>query len=376
MGRFERRWFVGLALSVTVAVSSLGMSAHAQDGRDYKALNIALTRNHIVPRLERFADETKTLTTEASSFCAAPSAGTLENLRAAYHGAMDAWMGIQHIGFGPSELLMRQYRVEFWPDPRNITSRHLRELLAEAAQSAPDPEKFAKGSVAVQGFPALERLLFGNEAAGRLTVGDAAAKTRCDVIRLIAGNLAEIAGALFNDWSAGPDAYAKRLADPQSSDGRFADDREVTLELFKSLHAGVQSILNRKLRAPLGDSIDRARPRLAESWRSGRSLRNIALNLEALKALYDGDGGLGFDSVLPSDPGGTELNGEVRGLFDRSLAAVRKISMPLDGAVTDASERRNVEALAAVADRLHLAVEKELGAAMGLPMGFNSLDGD
>src|SRR3546814_3114375 len=71
---------------------------------------------------------------------------------------MDAWMAVQHLRFGPSLLFLRVDRVEFWPDKRGTVGRHLAQLLSDHDLQPLAPRVFANGSVAVQGFPALERL--------------------------------------------------------------------------------------------------------------------------------------------------------------------------------------------------------------------------
>src|SRR3546814_15047315 len=89
--------------------------------------------------------------------------------------------------FGPSLLFLRYDRIEFWPDKRGVVRRHLSQLLSGQDAEALQPRTFANGSVAVQGFPALERLLFdSDDDTWAMPFG-------CDVVRAIGTNLKSIA---------------------------------------------------------------------------------------------------------------------------------------------------------------------------------------
>ena len=53
----------------------------------------------------------------------------------------------------------RGFRIQFWPDFRNKTGKQLSRVLAAKDRAALDEETFSRTSIAVQGLPALERLL-------------------------------------------------------------------------------------------------------------------------------------------------------------------------------------------------------------------------
>src|SRR3546814_21005019 len=99
---------------------------------------------------------------------------------------MDAWTAVQHLRFGPSLLFLRYDRIEFWPDKRGVVRRHLSQLLSEQDAEALQTRTFANGSVAVPGFPALERLLFArDDDTWAMPLG-------CDVVRAIGSEQARV----------------------------------------------------------------------------------------------------------------------------------------------------------------------------------------
>ncbi|WP_119419259.1 imelysin family protein [Desertibaculum subflavum] len=362
---------------VLVAMGCARAVAAAPTDADYRRLNEALVTGHILPRQDKLAEATKALAAEAGRFCAAPTAASLGTMRDAFDRAVDAWQGVQHVRFGPIELFMRNMRLAFWPDPRNTVSRQVDELLAGKDAGALTAQAFARGNVAGQGFPALERLLYGEDAAAKLTGGGAEAAFRCDAIRAIAGNLAGMAADIRREWIEGAEAQAKVMAEAGQSGDRYAGPKEVTLDLFKSLHAAVELVADHKLARPLGASLQAARPQLAEAWRSRRSLAALRLNLEAAEAMYLGeDGGAGFSAFVRDVAGNAALDDLLRRAFAQTRGTAASIGKPLEVAVLDPAERPKLVQLAREASALKTLLAQRLTVALDIPLGFNALDGD
>jgi uncharacterized protein len=365
-------WLLGLCIPGAASITQ----AADLDEATYRRLNVALIEQHVIPRYEQLAAATDRLAAAARAFCADPDASGLEALKAAYIDALDAWQGIQHVRSGPIELFMRASRFAFWPDPRNTTGRQLADVIAGGQPDAITAEAFATGSVAVQGFPALERLLFDEGAGHALIAGDPQAHFRCELMMAIGDNMATMAADVLREWKGGELAYAELMANPGTSNPYYRDHREATVDLFQSLQGGLEMLSDLKLAPPLGESAERARPRLAESWRSGRSLDNIRVNLGAVQALYQGEGGYGMDDVVREAAGDAELADLLERAFAQTLATARSIERPLEAAVTDPARRPALERLALEARALKQIVNERLASAAGIPIGFNAMDGD
>ena len=158
------------------------------------------------------------------------------------------------------------------------------------------------------------------------------------------------------------------------NDAYFAAE-EASGDLLKSLHTALQSVIALKLEAPLGASLDQAKPRRAENWRSELSLAGIRANLETADALYAGPGG--FSTALQALTDEDQLDWAIRQDFDagvraarcdRAAAAMRRSS--------DAAARAQVEALLAEVKSMRQLVSQELAPALDLLVGFNAMDGD
>ena len=358
----QRRDVLGLLGTLPLG---LGLMPHlARAGVDLQAINEDLALNHAGPRYASFAD------------IAALFAGTLAELEAgevglsdaqiSFGAAMDTWMAVQHLRLGPSQLDAREFRIEYWPDKRNRIDRQLAEALAQERTELLTPEGIAGTSVAIQGFPALERLLFVDPVAPG-TYGAALAAS-------IGTNLAAIGTELATAWQPGS-AFLDDLLKPGSSQTAYADAGQVAGHFLTALATQLEFIAERKLRGPLGENPEAARPRLAESWRSQRSLRNAWLNALALDDFFGGGSQTRFAAAL-QEAGADEASQEIGG---RIIAAGEVLStMPenLFDYVDDPEVREKALDVAAWLDDGRRLLVRDGAPALGLNLGFNSLDGD
>jgi len=354
------------------AILFLAAPTLAQGGvpaEDYARVNVGLVENHALPRYRHLATATAELAQATEGFCAGGRGAGLDAVRAGYHDAMDAWMGVQHLRFGPVEFLMRGFRLYFWPEARGRIAAGIEDLLASGDATSFAPGRLREASVAVQGLPALEYLLYGD--------GDTTRQTpRCRLLAAISENMRDMAAGILADWQGGDMAFARTLAAPGPNNPYFATHRDATLAFFKSFHGGLQLIADVKLKPILGEALDSARSHLAESGLSGRAFANIVVNLEALQALYLGEGGPGFSSLVRDFGGDTDLDALMRRAFRMTIETARTIDGPLAEAVTDPARRPQAEKLLTQVLALKQIARTRLAAALDLQVGFNALDGD
>ena len=360
--------FVSLVLAVGPA-PGFGQDRIAADA--YARVNAALVENHVLPRYQRLVEATDLFDAAATGFCADPKTAALETVRTRYHDAMDAWMGVQHLSFGPVDLFMRGYRFYFWPQARGKIGGAVAELLAAGDAASLAPDRFARTSVAAQGLPAAEYLLYGDTAATWDREGH-----RCALLTAVSGNMRRIAAGILADWRDGDAAFERTVAAPGQDKPQFRTHQEATLAFFKDLHGGLRLVADVKLTPVVGETIDAARPRAAESRLSGRALRNIVVNLEALQALYLGDGGPGLGDLVTAHGGDAKLDPLMRKAFDLTIANARSIELALTDAIEDPAERPKAEKLKTQVVALTQIVKTRVAAALGLAVGFNALDGD
>ncbi|MDQ7250865.1 imelysin family protein [Dongia sedimenti] len=355
----------GLVSRIALLASWLGVMAAPAQAADFAGFNAAYARDVVAPAFKALAGETKKLAEAADDFGAQPSQDGFAALRVAYDAVSDAWMQAQFFRLGPLGAQQRSERFEYWPEKRPIIDKQLAGLLANAKPDSLDLEKFAQASVAVQGLPALERLLYGDTARQVLSAGPEQ-KARIAVIKAIAHNLDRLAQQLAAEWE-------KVLSDPKTAASPFTQDpNEAAAQLYAGLMTGLQIVSDQKIAGPRGPTIDKAKPKSAEQWRAGRSLKNIKLNLQGLREATVGKSG--FATLLGADQ--AALKTEISTAFDAALAAADAAPEPLDAAVTDAEGRKKVGALLVAVNHLRDLMKQKVPPAIGISLGFNELDGD
>ena len=365
-GRRARTATLALALALPA------WAAPAAGEIDYGALNARLADEHIIPRYAALADSAAALRGAVDSLCATPDAGSLATARRAFHDAMDRWMRVEHVRIGPMERDLNRQRLYFWPDFRGRGHRQLSGLLAAGDDARLAPERFGKGSVAIQGLPALERLLFAGTPGD--FAEDGAPSFRCRLAAAIGANVAAVTRAVHEGWTAGEPSFRTVFVDPAAVETHFLEPRQTTAELFRGYYEQIRAIEQLKLRTPLGEDADDASRKRFESWRSARTGRNLRLNTEALRALYNE----GFARLLRVDESTDDrwIDRRMDTAFTNLTTALEGVEGNLAAAAETPEGHKEVELVEAYVEVLARLVAVELAEALGFATGFNSLDGD
>jgi predicted lipoprotein len=308
-----------------------------------------------------------------SALCAAPTPERLEAARGVFEQAMLAWQHVQPVVFGPVVEGARASAIELFPDQRGAISRQLSKALAAKEPGLVAPGGLEGKSVALTGFPALEQILYDDNRLPAAGAAGADADYACALAAAIARNLAGLAAGVLDDWQRPGGFRDSMLTAAAGNDAYFAAE-DASADLLKSLHTALQGVIALKLEAPLGAAPEEAKPRRAESWRSGLSLANIRANLETADALYGAPGG--FSAALKALTEDDELDRALRQGFERAFAQLDAIGSPLHVAVEDPPARAQLKALLAEVQGLRRLVTEQLAPALDLLVGFNAMDGD
>ncbi|MEO0944692.1 MAG: imelysin family protein [Pseudomonadota bacterium] len=300
----------------------------------------AALNDHILPGHAALVDATANLASAAEADC------TPEAMRPAFNAAYDAWIAIGHVQFGPIEDEALSLAMSFWPDPKDTTGKTISRLTAANDPIVDDRAGFGEVSAAVQGFTALERLIYEEQPD---------AEYACRFVRAVSYGLADKAAFLSEGWAA----HAELMRAPGQND-RYRSETEVQRTVYTSLSTGLEFMHDQRLGRPLG-TFDRPRPRRAEARRSERSLRNISVSLEALEEL------------ARTFPG--ELT-ETKKSFADARARAGALDDPALQGVAEPAKRLRVEALQQTVRSIQQAVIDEIGQPLGIRAGFNALDGD
>lgn len=370
----RRRIVLGL-MSAAAAMAALlprtPAFAARQSDKDAAFLG-GMVRTHALPRFDALVAAANGYVDTLGRFAAAPSASGLEEARAAHTKVTDAWASVQHLRPGPLTMNLRADRMSFWPERPGVVQRQIGQILRDHDPKLLQPGALARQSAAVQGLTVLERLLFDEGVTADNFTGSDAKQYRGHLAVAAARNIAAIATEARDGWK---ELEAPLAAGQPTILGPTASEAVNTL--YSAAITAMQVVIDQKLMAPLGGSIEDAKPLVVEALRSGRSLRNIALNLEGLRALLMGEhGGPGFVSLLPANDDGATAKQAIDESFAAAIGAVEAIPGPLDKAVTDPASRKKTESALRLVKAARVEMLGTLAPLLDITLGFNELDGD
>ncbi len=298
--------------------------------------------DHILPGYSAFAASTQALSDAAAKDC------TADSLKPAFDAAYDAWLGVQHLRFGPAEADGLSVAIAFWPDPKGSGAKSQRALLlGDSAQLT--PEHFPDQSVAARGLTGLERLLYPAEPLPA---------DPCALIQATTLDLARMAKIINDNWI---NSYSKTvLTAGDLGNTTFQTRPEVRQTLFTQVVAALEFDKDQRLGRPLG-TFDKPRPERAEAIAAGRSQRNVLLSLQSLRAMVV--------TLTPDAP--LTLAG-----FDHAIKLSEALDDPTFAGVAAPQGHLKVEILQQAVSALIDTVMAELGPELDVGVGFNAADGD
>lgn len=311
---------------------------------DHAALLERALTGSILPGFAAFETAAEELAEAATARCETGEG----DLRPAFAAAYAAWMAVDAYRFGPVEEGGVALSVNFWPDRKNFVGRALRGVGSADPDQRATPGFIADRSAAVQGLPALERLIVAGKP--------------CPLAPLIARHLALSAQETRAHW-ADPGGWASLMRAAGPKNPVYLTPAETSAELYKALQFGLQTLSDARLGRPLG-SFDAPRPKRAEAWRSGLSRANALAQFAALHALYR--------AAFALLPGGETLDTR----WTAARTAMERLPASIPDAVGDLATRLKVEAAKNRIDALRAALGTTLAPRLGIAIGFNSADGD
>ncbi len=350
--------------AATVVILAAPLAAQAALPAD---LGERLARDYARPAVAKMTDAAAALESALGGWCAAPDAAGATRVGDAFAALAHAWSGVEILRFGPLVQANRFERLAFWPDTRGVMPRQVQSLIAAKDDALLKPGALAGRSVAVQGLPALEYVLYGEPDLLKQT-GAPGFSYACGYARAVSANVASISRDVGQAWSAQGE-FGRQFARPQPGNDLYRDPQEVAAEAMKALSTGLQFARDVKIEPVLGDSPQAARPKRAAFWRSNLSTSLLAANLDALKAFYAAGG-------YPLPAGEAWMDASVRGELSSAAQALRGVPVPLEQALAGDEGRRLLVLASLTIKNAKAIVDENLAPALGVTIGFNALDGD
>lgn len=401
MGARAQVWKQACFCAAVVTCCLVGQASGAIPDNTQRVSNVL--EKLVIPGFERLETSTAKLAPAVRGWCATHNGAVDKKkstakaqkkafaaLSAAFGETASAWGGVEFLRFGPLAAKGRRERFAFWPDPRGVVARQLRQILAAKNPALLEPGALAKQSAAVQGLPALELLIVpsegpsgksappsqsGAQADGEQAAADAEDEVyRCQLAGAVADNLAALAHEIREAWTQGG-GYRQMMLETGPDHKIYKSDAEAAGDLVRSLLTGLQVIFETqtkpRARGAAVQTIKSAKPEKRPSGPFVRIKAESAYFVGAtrgLKALYDGldmEASLAPDkhwmkawaagawrAILRSDG----VGGAVKGVHAGAAPSPREVAGRING--------------------LRQLIGREMANAAGIPIGFNELDGD
>ena len=336
---------------------------------DHGKLARTALEKHIRPGYKALSDAAIHLENQLKKFCTPARGTSFANVQQAFKIALLAWGRMEHIRFGPITVNNRYERFAYWPDRKGRGLRQVKNVLVAMDLSVLSLPGLAKKSVALQGFTALEYLLYG-KGYKDLWVFRKPGQFRCQFAYVIAQNLAQMARDVFQEWQQNAN-FLKSFLRPDEKLSPYRKPDEVTLELFQAFVVGLEQTKNLKILYPLGLPKGGAKPRRAAFWRSQLSIPVISENIKGLREMFL-NGGFA-DLVSVQTPG---LKVSVSLAMTNALRLLEGLNGPVKLVVHETSQRSKLKFVASILGTVRGRAGKAIIDTAGLTIGFNAKDGD
>lgn len=363
-----------LLLALAAIVISLGEGA-AQDAAvpappadKLEAITHGGIDDYVLPAHDSLRSETGRFKQQIDAYCSAPTAASRDALRTGFTNLLIAWAGTDFLQFGPLTRQNRFDRFAFWPDPHGTGERQLRQWLAAQDAAMLEPGAIARQSAAVQGLPALERLLF--EAPRGLTIAMPPETYRCEVARAVAGNLVAIAAEARAEWD-GDKGWRALMLSPGTDNPVYQKPPEPVVELLKALLSGIERLSDQRIQPARGPGPQFAKASRAPYALSGATIAYWRASADSLDRFARA---LRLGSVLPEAD--RQLARTAEAEFGNLKSALGAVGNELEPALTRPEPRARLGEALAILRRLRDLMGTGLPGAAGLTPGFNALDGD
>jgi hypothetical protein len=351
---------------LVVLMLLLASPALAQSLTPEQVLDAAVNKA-IRPAMAQFKEEASGLEAAMGALCANPSETTLAIAQDRFAQAATAYGRIEFIRIGPLMEDNRAERLLFFPDRKGIGLRQVQAILAEEDASVTSVAGLREKSVAVQGFGALEFVLHGTGFEG---LANSERLFRCRFGQAIAGNISMMSDELAWGWYR-QDGIAVHLLRPSPDYTDYRTPVEAMEEIVGLVSHGLEATRDQRINPFLSKDNAAAKPKQALFWRSGLTMAMVRANVEGTRDLIAVSGVA--RAVGEKDQG---LGDSIAFEFRNAERALGLVLSPVEQALEDPKQLHALNYLVLVTVSLQAMVGEQLSTALGLSVGFSSLDGD
>lgn len=318
---------------------------------DKGSLLVNIANNQISPAISDFESKINALETDYLAFQASQTAQTIQTVQESWKAAYISWQTVKIFDFGPIRDNALKGAIGIFPTDTDKVDDNIAAGTYNLGTAA--------NSDAV-GLSALDYLLFKPFAINDFS-NPAYVQYGLDVIQKMKNEIS----AVSSQWASYRSTFVNSTGTETTSS--FS-------ELINEFNRDYELAKNAKLGIPIGkQSLDIALPEYVEARFSGISFDLLEANVTALRNVYTGGSGLGFDEyLLHLDR--SELNNTINANFSGILNKINTFSNTLEEAIDN--DWSNLDDLYTLMQGQVVYLKTDMTSAFGVLITYQDNDGD
>lgn len=364
-----------IAIAATVILTVVFIACDKNGGEpkvefDRKAMLQNFADNLIKPAFNDLQTKVNILKISADAFVLAPEAAKLTALQTAWDEVYSSWMYVNAYNFGPAgeEGIRKGLVEEIGTWPANISTIENNITANNTALN-----DFNRDN---RGFNGVDYLIFDiNGAQGNIVTAFSASANRKNYLTAIVNKIKTQVDAVATEWNG---AYATSFVNNNGTNVGSS-----TAQFYNEFVRSFESIKNFKVGVPLGKRVGQisTEPTKVEARYSGKSLKYIKLNIQAVEDMWYGKSktgadGIGWKEYLAFVTGGNDL-------ITRTEAQMLLIKNAVNAIADTPSFERQISTNFTALTLLHTELQKhtrnyksDMSSLLGIAITFSSGDGD
>lgn len=329
---------------------------------DRKAMLDNMASAVIQPALQSTNASLSDLNAAASAFTTNPNASTIADLQSQFVSSYKSFQRCKMFDFGP--MMNAAVKASMNTYPTDVAQ-------IESNIGAGTYDVNAATNTDAIGFPALDYLLYSASNSVLLDSFSTGvnATTRCSYLTDITGKMASDFTTVVNNWSSYQSTFI-------NADGN--DVGGSTSLVFNEFLKDIELLKNAKIGIPSGQQTGgQTLPTYVEGYYSQISIQLAKENVDALKGVFLGGSGSGFDDYIrdvESEETTTSLADNISSQFDVITAKLNAIGSPLSDKVDSNPTAVNETYLEI--KKLVTYCKTDMSSVLGLLITFQDNDGD
>jgi predicted lipoprotein len=359
----KKKWISALVLLLATIViiacskkSGGSTDQPSENGFDKGAMLVNYADQLITPAYSSLQQQLDLLETATNIFLNAPSAASQATLKPVFKSAYLQFERVSVDQFGPAEKVLFNNFLNTFPTDNAVIEGNIARGTYDLGLNT---------AISLQGFPALDHLLFSNDAVVKLT-GNNAAKYK-KYVQDVISRMKSLNTGVLNSWKG---SYRAEFTGNTRSDAGSPIAFMINQFAFE-----MDQMKGPRIGWPYGKQSGGIQyPQNTEGYSSGISAALAVENLTNLKNMFNGAGsGKGMSDYLVALKK-QQLSADVLKQFDVAINSLKAVPDPLSTALVN--NKTQIDAAYKEIQILLTLIKTDVASATGVRITYQDTDGD